>query len=164
MVSALDCTTDVSLGITEELGDTIGTVAPVLSGMDVETVEPSEGEVCDSYVSLGVSAEEDTCSVVGVVLVAVGFGTGIAVVPSVPVCVLNVYEGAVFSAPADGAGVPMVVPGVTAADVVVSSVVPCVGDASDAREDAALERTDEYSEANEEETSGLVAVATMLDN
>lgn len=115
-------------------------------------------------------ADEESCSVVGVVLVGVVFGTGIAVVPSAPVEVLKVYEGVVVSAPGVGAGVPTVVPGESGvvpgicATAVVSSGVTLVTEASDSIEDAALESTDEYSEASEFETSGLVAVATMLEN
>ena len=103
------------------------------------------------------SAEEAFCSVVGVVVVGVVFGTGIAVVPSVPVDVLKVYEGVVVSAAPVGAGVPIVVPG-------LSTVVSCVTEASEASEEAALESFDEYSDSKELATSELVAVATMLES
>lgn len=114
-------------------------------------------------------------------------GTGTAVVPSEPVDVLKVYDGVVSTEPADGAGVPMVVPGESVVADGVSTVVPgvvaagvstvvlgvaaagvstgvCVSDASDSRDSEALESTEENSEANELETAESVAVATMLDS
>lgn len=126
----------------------------MVSGMDVEIVLPYPvGTLVELSFSVVLLLEEEPVSDAELEEPVVVTGTGITVMPSDPVDVLKLYDPLEIPVPLMVDEDP-----VTVAETEATPVV-CA-----ARDEAALDRIPENSDANELETAASVTVATMLES